>query len=157
MRKRVGSPAQEGPASAPPDWLDLESLARVEVTSEHPDHPVEQALALDGSGEWRAGGPGAQTLRLLFDKPRAIRRIRLRFEEFAVARTQEFVLRCSGDGDQSSREIVRQQWNFSPEGATQEVEDYDVALTCVTALELRITPDINGGTAVAALRQLRLA
>jgi hypothetical protein len=30
-------------------------------------------------------------------------------------------------------------------------------LTSVTALELRIIPDINGGNAVAALRQLRLA
>jgi hypothetical protein len=157
MRKHVGISPQEGPASAPPDWFDLESLATVEVTSEHPDHPVEQALALDGSGEWRAGGPGAQTLRVLFDKPQAIRRIRLHFEEFAVARTQEFVLRCSGNGVQFFRDIVRQQWNFSPEGATQEVEDYDLGLTCVTALELRIIPDINGGNAIATLRQLRLA
>jgi hypothetical protein len=156
MRKHVGTPPQVGPASAPPEWFDLESLARVEVTSEHPDHPVEQALALDGSGEWRAGGPGAQTLRALFDKPQAIRRIRLHFEEFAVARTQEFLLRWSGDGV-SFREIVRQQWNFSPEGARQELEDYDLGLTSVAALELRIIPDINGGNAIAALRQLRLA
>jgi hypothetical protein len=94
---------------------------------------------------------------VVFDKPQAIRRIRLQFQELAVARTQEFVLRCSTDGVQSFREIVRQQWNFSPECATQEVEDYDVGLTSVTALELRIIPDINGGNAVAALTHLRLA
>jgi hypothetical protein len=157
MRKQIVSPLEEGPASAAPDWLDLESLARVEVSSEHPDHPVEKALARDGSGEWRAGGPGVQTLRVVFDKPQTIRRIRLHFEELANARTQEFVLRSSTDGIQSFRELVRQQWNFSPEGATKEVEDYDVGLTSVTALELRIIPDINGGNAVAALRQLRLA
>ena len=94
---------------------------------------------------------------MVFDKPQTIRRIRLHFEELANARTQEFVLRSSTDGTQSFRELVRQQWNFSPEGATKEVEDYDVGLTSVTALELRIIPDINGGNAVAALRQLRLA
>ena len=36
------------------------------------------------------------------------------FQEDEQERTQEFVLRWSPDGGQSYREIVRQQYNFSP-------------------------------------------
>src|SRR5882724_6203062 len=43
------------------------------------------------------------------------------------------------------REIVRQQYNFSLPGMTSEFEDYAVELAGVTALELRIVPDINRG------------
>jgi hypothetical protein len=52
---------------------------------------------------------------------------------------------------------VRQQYNFSPPEALSEVEDYDVDLDGVTALELKIVPDISGGSAQASLAQLRLA
>jgi hypothetical protein len=52
---------------------------------------------------------------------------------------------------------LRQQYNFSPPGAAREVEDYDVDLDAVTVLELRIVPDISGGSARASLAQLRVA
>jgi hypothetical protein len=52
---------------------------------------------------------------------------------------------------------LRQQYNFSPPGATCEREDYDVNLNGVTALELRIVPDISHGSARASLAQLRVA
>ena len=39
----------------------------------------------------------------------------------------------------------------------REVEDYDVDLDGVTALELRIVPDISGGSTRASLAQLRVA
>jgi hypothetical protein len=94
---------------------------------------------------------------VLLDEPRTLRRIRVEFEEYAAARTQEFTLSWSGDGGESFREIVRQQWNFSPDGAAREVEDYAVELPGVTAIELRITPDIGGGSAVATLARLRVA
>ncbi len=38
-----------------------------------------------------------------------------------------------------------------------EVEDYDVDLDGVTALEMRIVPDISSGSTRASLAQLRLA
>jgi hypothetical protein len=79
------------------------------------------------------------------------------FHEDEQERTQEFVLRWSADGGQSYREILRQQDNFSPPAATHEVEDYDVDLDGVTALELKIVPDISGGGARASLAQLRIA
>ena len=79
------------------------------------------------------------------------------FQEDEQERTQEFVLQWSPDGGQSYREIVRQQYNFSPPEAAREIEDYNVDLDAVTALELRIVPDISGGSARASLAQLRVA
>ncbi|SRR6266700_2667961 len=53
----------------------------------------------------------------------------------AKSRTQEFVLRLrSGDG--SFQEIVRQQWNFSPNGSVREIENYAVELCDVRVLEI---------------------
>ena len=67
------------------------------------------------------------------------------------------VLRWSSDNGNSFREIVRQQWNFSPPDSVREVEDYAVELSAVTALELIIVPDKSGGAARASLASLRLA
>ena len=53
--------------------------------------------------------------------------------------------------------IVRQQWNFSPPGTVQELEDYSVDLADLTVVELEIIPDKNGGEARASLESLRLA
>jgi hypothetical protein len=66
-------------------------------------------------------------------------------------------MRWSGDGGRSFREIVRQQWNFSPPNTISEVEDYVVDLSDVRVLELIIVPDISRGAARASLRSLRLS
>jgi hypothetical protein len=157
MRKRVISDGAQQAAPADRDWLDLPALASVEVTSEDAAHPVESALAGGPGGGWRAARPGEQVLRVLFDEPQSLRRILLLFEEEGRARTQEFVLRWSGDGGRTYREVVRQQYNFSPPSTAREAEDYRVELDGVTALELRIVPDVGGGDSRASLKQLRLA
>ena len=157
MRKRIIGHGPREVSAAEPGWLDLERLAQVEITSEDVDYPIESALIPGTGSGWRAAQPGEQTIRLLFDEPLRLRRIHLVFHEGERERTQEFVLRWSPDGGQSYREIVRQQYNFSPPDAAREVEDYDVDLDGVTALELRIVPDISGGSARASLAQLRLA
>jgi hypothetical protein len=61
------------------------------------------------------------------------------------------------DSGRSFREIVRQQWNFSPSKTTREVEDYQVELVNVTVLELVFVPDISRGAARALLKSLRLS
>jgi hypothetical protein len=157
MRKRLIGHGPREVSGAEPGWIDLERLAQVEITSEEIDYPIESAL-IPGTGPgWRAAQPGEQMIRLLFDRPLRLRRIHLVFHEEKKERTQEFVLRWSPDGGQSYREIVRQQYNFSPPAAAREVEDFDVDLDGVTALELRIVPDISGGSAQASLAQLRVA
>ena len=45
----------------------------------------------------------------------------------------------------SSREIVRQQWNFSPSDSVRETEDYVLELSGVKVLELMIVPNKSGG------------
>src|SRR5258707_4097609 len=111
MRKKVihsdtinRRPRSEG------EWLDLEEIARVEVTSEDPHFPIELALAAGGGPGWRAAEKGEQTIRIGFDTPRTLRRIQLENSETEIGRTQEFTLRWSAEIDGPFTEIVRQQW-----------------------------------------------
>ena len=157
MRKRIIADVQKETVSHGKDWLNVEGLAEVEITSEAAAHPIESALLPDRASGWRAAGPAKQTIRLLFDHPQRLRRIWMNFVEPEAERTQEYVLRWSADRGQSFREIVRQPWNFSPHGATRETEDHRVDLPAVTVLELSIIPDRSGGNACASLAQLRLA
>jgi hypothetical protein len=157
MHKRIITRIQQEAASLDQDWLNIEGLAEVEITSEDAAHPIESALLPGRVSGWRAAGPGKQTIRLLFANLQRLRRIWLNFVEPRTERTQEYVLPWSPDGRQSYREIVWQQWNFSPQGATSEREDLHVELSAVTVLELSIIPDTSGGNAFATLAQLRLA
>ena len=157
MRKRILHPAHNTAAADDFKWLEIESLADVEVTSEDPAHPIESALLPHRTSGWRAGGPGQQTIRLLFSSPQQLHRIRVSFVEPGIERTQEYALRWSHDGGKTFRDIVRQQWNFSPQGATSEIEDHQVELANVTVLELSIIPDISGRNVPASLEQMRVA
>ena len=156
MRKQIVTAASKEQARDP-TWLDLEHLARVELTSEDPAHPVESALFPSGAAGWRAAEPGEQTIRLFFSQPLELHHIRLRFIERDLERTQEFALRSSHGGTPSFQELVRQQYTFSPDGATSEVEDVRVDLSGVTALELTIIPDQGRDEACASLAEWRLA
>jgi hypothetical protein len=134
-----------------PSRLDLENLASFEISSEDPNHPIENALREDQQS-WRAMEDGEQSIRLTFDSPQSISRIVLCFEENRDARTQEFVLR-SRSPEEDWREIVRQQFNFSPPQTTIEREIFTVSLKDVLNIELRIVPNISGNGR-ASLREL---
>jgi hypothetical protein len=157
MRKHLITPTTERVRTRGEAGLDVERAAVVEVTSEDEDFPVESAFVSEDARGWRAAASGSQTIRLLFDHPQRLRCISLIFEEDETRRTQEFVLRWSSESEASLKEIVRQQWNFSPPESIREVEEYRVDLYNVTALELVITPDISGGDACASLKNLRLS
>ena len=153
MRKNIVGTVTRGAPVAEGSWMDIERHAEVDVTSEDAAHPVESAFHAGDQECWRAAEPGAQTLRLRFDNPQHLERIRLVFTEREVARTQEFVLRWSGDEGRTYRDVVRQQYTFSPPGTVREVEDYTVQLDHVTTLELHIVPDVNGGMVRASLSE----
>jgi thioredoxin reductase len=127
VRKQIITQGPRGASTVEPDWLRLEHIARLEVTSEDAAHPVESALIPDSWPGWRAMDSGEQTIRLLFDAPQRIRRIRLLFREEERGRTQEFVLRWSQDGGRAYREVVRQQYTFSPPGTISEEEHFRVS------------------------------
>ena len=157
MRKRLITPTPETVRPRAEGWLDVECAAIVEITSEEKDYLVESAFASRETQGWRAAESGQQTIRLVFDQPQRLKQISLVFEKKEMARTQEFVLRWSSDGRGSFREIVRQQWNFSPPQTIREVEEYQIELSNVTVLELIIVPNVSGGAARASLKSLRLS
>jgi len=156
MRKQlIGEHSEKSPP--PANWLNVEELAQVEITSEDPAYPIEFALRSDEHAGWRAAAPGSQTVRLIFDRPQSMSCIALQFREHEVVRTQEYVLRWSDDAGKSFHEIARQQWNFSPAGSTVESEEHRIALPAVTMLELMVTPDISRSDTRASLAALRVA
>ena len=111
-----------------------------------------------GRGDaWRAAGPGPQKIRIVFDAPQRIRRVRLVFEEAYAERTQEFALSWIPSGAKTGSLLVRQQFTFSPGGATRELEDFELELNAVAVLELEIVPDISRGPAHASLASLQVA
>jgi hypothetical protein len=159
MRKSIIASDGGTPAKISDNWRELERIARVEITSEDPAFPIEQALGKALTEGWRAATTGPQVIRMHFDEPMTIRRIQLRFVERAVERTQEFLL-LAGVGTEL-REVMRQQWTFSPQGTVEELEDYAVDLHGVTVVELRIDPDRSHDPAAsqsyASLQSVRIA
>jgi hypothetical protein len=135
-------------------WMDLSQCAAFEVTSEESGSPLENALSPDEK-KWIAATAGEQTIRITFDEPQNISQVFLLFEETANARSQEFALSWQQAGHPAWREIVRQQFNFSPPGTTIERENFTVSLQRASALELLIKPERSGG-GHASLTQLRI-
>jgi len=158
LRKQILSPVKQEPAGSS-GVLDVSALARVLVSSEERDHPVD--LAFDGRGgpgatRWIAAETGEQTLILAFDRPQAVRAIRLEVEEPEVARTQELQVAVSTDGGQSYREIVRQEYNFSPPDTSFERERWATTAEDLTHLRVVIRPDKGGAACRASVTTLAI-
>jgi hypothetical protein len=159
QKEIIGRTTTAGKSHEDAQWLDLESIARVQITSEAPSFPIENALNINLERNelgWRAADTEPQTIALIFTAPMHLRRIFVHFIERETERSQEFVLRYSS-AKETNREIVRQQWTFSPFGSAQEIEDYAIDLEGVTKLELVIDPDRGRGQSRATLSALRLA
>src|SRR5258707_14695144 len=107
MRKRLINSDTVRPHSQE-QWVDLEEIAWVEVTSEDPSFPIEAALTAGEGPGWRAAKKGTQVIRIVLDNPRTLHWIRLEFSETEIERTQEFTLRWSDEAAGPFREIARQ-------------------------------------------------
>jgi hypothetical protein len=139
--------------------IDIAEVATVLVTSEAPDHPID--LAFDyhrgpGGTRWIAGEMGEQSVILAFDAPQTINKIILEVEEPDGARTQELQLSLSCDGGKTYRELLRQEFNFSPPGTTFEPEKWKISAQEVTHLRLVIKPDKGDKPCWATLTSLVL-
>ena len=158
VRKQlIGS--DPGALSTMPGEIDLAADALLRYTSEHPDHPVENILdRQDGPNgtRWEAATVDSpQTLVIEFDRPRSISRLHYEVAEPAAERTQEIRIEASMDAGNSYQQVLAQDYNFSPRGASFQVEDLRVNLSQVTHLRLTIVPN-KQGSGRATLTSLRL-
>jgi hypothetical protein len=159
MRKHiVGIPSPHAVPSSRKD-LDVATLATVLISSETPEFPVDNVFDGHygpGGTRWIAAEPGEQMLTVAFDTPQLLRGIILEVEEREVERTQELSVALSADGGQTYRELLRQEYTFSPTGATFEREEWTVPLHEVTHVRLWIKPDKGGRPCRATLTTLTL-
>jgi hypothetical protein len=156
VRKSIISTPETGLKVSPAgSWFDLDTVARVELSSEDPKHPFEEALRVETPLGWKAAVPGPQVLVIHFDDATAVRRIRLQFREERLERSQEIALFATF-ANQSRKELARQQWVFSPGGATTELEDYFFDLKDVTSIELQIDPGRHDRQVYATLEAIQI-
>ena len=138
---------------------DITTIATVLVTSEDPDHPIDHVFDGQrgpGASRWIAAQSGEQRVILAFDAPQTIQKLRVEIDEPDVNRTQEMDVSISTDGGQTYRELLRQEYTFSPPGTSHEHEQWTVNAGGVSHLQLRIKPDKGGRACRATLTSLTL-
>jgi hypothetical protein len=139
--------------------IPVAEVATVQVTSEQAGHPIDSVFddrRGPGGSRWIADGPGEQTLVLVFDAPQTVRVVGLEVEELSASRTQELSVAVSSDGGGTYRELVRQEFTFSPPDTTFERELWSVAADGVTHLRIDVKPDKGGRIGQATLTSLSL-
>ncbi|HJR77668.1 MAG TPA: hypothetical protein VJ805_11860 [Nitrospiraceae bacterium] len=144
----------------PEQEINVLATATVAASSEADGHPISHIFdghRGPGGTQWIAGEPGEQKVLIAFHQPVPIRRITVEIEEREVSRTQELALSLSSDGGRTYREIRRQEFTFSPDGATWECEDWAIAELQVTHVRLLLRPDKGRTDVRAKLTSLVLA
>src|ERR1700756_1192333 len=141
------------------DEIDIAGCPTVAYSSEDPAHPVEHLL--DGNSgpgvtRWISARPDTvEHIVVEFDRPQAISRLVYEVEEAERGRTQELRVEVSEDGGRTYRQILVQEYTFSPRGATYQREEQRFNLSRVSQLRLTIVPNKNG-SGTATLIALRL-
>ena len=157
MRKQVIRPPSSLASQSSRHELDVATVATALVTSETPDFPIDNVFddhRGPGGTRWTAAEPGEQTLIVAFDLPQLLHGIILEVEEREVERTQELAIALSEDGGRTYRELLRQEYIFSPSGATFEREEWTIAARAVTHVRLWIKPDKGDSPCRATLTAL---
>jgi len=144
LRKRIATRPEEVKNQKEGRILDLLNNAEVIITSEDESHPVDNLVDGSrgrGSSQWIAGTSGQQVLVFNFDTPQHITEIVYEIEETKDTRTQEILLEASIDAGEKYRELVRQEYNFSPSGSTFQKEVVTVNIPGTTGIKMTIKPD----------------
>jgi hypothetical protein len=140
------------------DEIDIAGCATIAYSSEDPAHPVEDLFdgrSGPGATRWMSARPDTlEQIVVEFDHPQTISRLVYEVEEAIRERTQEIRVEVSEDGGRTYRQILVQEYTFSPRGATYQREEQRFNLRQVTHLRLTIVPNKNGaGTAtITAIR-----
>jgi F5/8 type C domain len=141
------------------DEVDIASCATIAYSSENPAHPVEYLLdgrSGPGATRWISARPDmTEQIVVEFDQPQTISRLVYEVEEAVRERTQEVRVEVSEDAGRTYRQILVQEYTFSPEGATYQREDQRLNFRQVSHLRVTIVPNKNG-SGTATLTSLRL-
>jgi hypothetical protein len=109
-----------------------------------------------GTTRWISARPDTvEHIVVEFDPPQAIGRLVYEVEEAIRERTQEVRVEVSEDGGRTYRQILVQEYTFSPRGATYQCEEQRFNLDQVSHLRFTIVPNKNG-SGTATLTALRL-
>ncbi len=139
--------------------LDIAGCATVAYSSEDAAHPIENLLddRTGAGGTYWASERFNTTEQLVveFDAPQSISRLVYEIEETRLERTQETRIEVSSDHGHAYRQLVVQEYAFSPQGATFEREDLRLNAAGVTHLRLTLVPN-KSGSGKATLTSLRL-
>jgi hypothetical protein len=158
LRKRPLETDTAAAARAPGE-IDIAACATVAYSSEDRAHPVENLFdehSRPGSARWLSARPDAiEHIVVEFDQPQTISRLVYEVEEAMRERTQEVRVEVSEDGTRTYRQILVQEYNFSPRGATYQREEQRLDLHRVTHLRFTIVPN-KSGSGTASLTTLRL-
>ena len=151
VRKRPLTPDTATAGSAA-DEIDIAGCAMIAYSSEDPTHPVENLLdGLFGPGgtRWISARPDtSEHIVVEFDRPQTISRLVYEVEETMREHTQEVRVEASDDGGRVYRQILVQEYNFSPRGASFQREELRFDLRRITHLRFTIVPNKSGsGTA----------
>ena len=140
------------------DAIDIAACATIAYSSEDPAHPVEHLLdgrSGPGATRWISDRPDTvEHIVVEFDRPQAISRLVYEVEEAERERTQEVRVEVSEDAGRTYRQILVQEYTFSPRGATFQREEQRFNLCPVSHLRLTIVPNKNryGTATLTALR-----
>ena len=156
LRKRQ---LEAGQATSAAGEIDIAGCATIAYSSENPAHPVEHLVdgrSGPGATRWLGAHPDVtEQIVVEFDQPQTISRLVYEVEEARCERTQEVRLEISEDGGRTYRQILVQEYTFSPAGATYQREEQRFNLHQVGQLRLTIIPNKNG-SGTATLTSLRV-
>jgi len=158
LRKRLLE-AEPTTSAGTDNEIDIVGCATIAYSSEDPAHPIEHAFdGRDGPGvtRWISARPDTvERIIVEFDEPQPISRLVYEVEEAVRERTQEVSVEVSENGGRTYRQILIQEYNFSPRGATYQREELRFNLLQARRLRLTIVPNKNG-SGTATLTTLRL-
>lgn len=158
VRKRLLA-ADTATAGRAAGEIDIACCATIAYSSEDPAHPVDNLLdRRSGPGGTRWTSARADTTEHIvveFDQPQTISGLVYEVEETLRQRTQEVRVEASDDGGRGYRQILVQEYNFSPRGATFQREEQRFDLRLITHLRFTIVPN-KSGSGAASLTTLHL-
>jgi len=139
--------------------IDIVGCATIAFSSESPAHPIEHLFdghSGPGATRWISARPDTvERVIVEFDEPHSISHLVYEVEESVRERTQEVRVEVSENGDRTYRQILVQEYNFSPSGATYQREELRLNLLRVSRLRVTVFPNKNG-SGTATITTLRL-